>query len=172
MKVNYLKMMPHPEDGKSWLAELTDEDPTFRLKREFQPEIENGVWDIYDGFYQVHGQVANITPFHKEYVRVKDGKMQRRLDVRYMLGHLAEIKAFEDQRLDRIKHQIKLELEDIYKQAPYEAVLLSIEKQKDDLDMVENSSQALGGLAQLRKQKDYIIKQFQTTFENQTTWME
>lgn len=170
MKVNYLKMMPSPEDGKRWLAEITDEDPTFRLKRDFQPEIKDGVWDIYDGWYQVHGHVANITPFHKEYVLVRDGKMQRRLDSRYMMAHLNDIKAFDNKRLERIKYQIKLELDDIYKQAPYEAVLLAMERQSDDLDLIENSSQALAGLSQLRKQKDYIIKQFQTNFQNQTTW--
>lgn len=164
LKPQYLNLMPNVEDEKRWVAEITGRDETFVLKRDFQPEASPGVWEMYDGWYQIHGQVEGITPFQKEYVRVLEGKMTRRLPFRYVVQQIPEIMAMEDQRKDRLKHQIGIVFEEIIEAAPYEQVRESIEMQRDDLDMVETSEQLLNGLKVLRQRKDSIIKQYNDAF--------
>lgn len=171
MKPNYIQLQASSEDGKRWIAEITGDDEVFRVKRDFQPEMPGGIWEIYDGWYQIHGQVANVTPFQKEYVWVRNGQMERNLSFRDVMYHLDEIKAAEPQRLERIKQQIVAEFNDIHLAAPYEQVGEELERQKEDLDFIENSSQAIAGLATLRKRKNEMIKQYQKIYENwQDEW--
>lgn len=119
---------------------------------------------MYDGWYQIHGQVERITPFQKEYIRVLDGKMTRRLPFRYVVQHIPEILDMEDERKDRLKHQIGTVFNEIIEAAPYEQVREAIEMQRDDLDMVETSEQLLNGLKVLRQRKEGIIKQYRDAF--------
>lgn len=119
---------------------------------------------MYDGWYQIHGQVEGITPFQKEYVRVLDGKMTRRLPLRYVVQHTPEILDMEDERKNRLKRQIGTVFNEIIKAAPYEQVREAIEMQRDDLDMVETSEQLLNGLKVLRQRKEGIIKQYRNAF--------
>lgn len=166
MKPKYIQLQPSAADGKRWVAEITGDDEVFRLKRDFQPEQPNSVWEIYDGWYQIHGQVAGVTAFQKEYVHVKDGMMQRNLNFRTVVEHLDEIIAAEPLRLQRIKQQIITVLDDIRAQAPYEQVGEAIERQKEDLDFIETSSQAIAGLAMLLKRKQQMIDEYNKTFKN------
>ena len=119
---------------------------------------------MYDGWYQIHGQVEGITPFQKEYVRVLDGKMTRRLPLRYVVQHTPEILDMEDERKNRLKRQIGPVFNEIIEAAPYEQVREAIEMQRDDLDMVETSEQLLNGLKVLRQRKEGIIKQYRDAF--------
>lgn len=166
MRPQYLNLMANEEDGKRWVAEITGEDPTFKLKRDFQPEISSGVWEMYDGWYQIYGIVAGITPFQKEYVRVKDGKMTRRLSFRYVLEHLPEIKASEPERMERLKFQNKTLLDEIKEAVPDDMVSEEIERQKDEMDFMDSSEQLLEGLKALIKRKDGIIKEYKKVVEN------
>lgn len=160
LEPQYLQLMPLGEEQKRWVAEITGKDETFILKRDFQPEKTPGVWEMYDGWYQIHGQAPGITPFQKEYVRIKDRKMTRRLDFRFVLSHVDEIIAAEPQRKERLKHQIITVLNEIKTEAPYELVAEEIERQKEDLDLVDTADQLLGGLKVLLKRKDSIVKQY------------
>lgn len=160
-----LPLLPIGEDEKRWVAEITGDDETFVLKRDFQPEIRTGVWELFDGWYQIHGQFPGISPFQKEYVLIQNGHMTRHLDFRYMIRELPRIKAYEDQRKERLIYQINKEFDDIYEQAPYEGVEEALIRQKEDLSMIETSSELLSGLDVLLKQKDQIIKQYQLHFD-------
>ncbi|MFL2144172.1 hypothetical protein [Ruoffia sp. FAM 20857] len=166
LKPQYLQLQPSAADEKRWVAEITGDDPTFILSREFQPEIEPGVWAMYDGWYQIHGQTPGITPFQKEYVRVLDGKMTRRLDFRFVKEHVPQIKAAEPERKERLKHQIISVFNEIKAEVPHELVDEAIMQQQEDLDMVETSQELLGGLKVLLKQKDRIIKSYKEAVEN------
>lgn len=165
MIVNYLHLSPSFVDNKCWVAEIVDRDPTFKLKRAFQPEVKPGVWAMYDGWYQIHGDVAGITPFQKEYVRILDGKMTRRVPYKQVLGDLEAIIAFEPQRIERLRHQISVVLDDIMAQAPYDRVLLDMSHQKDELSLVDSSDELLAGLRTILKRKDPIIKRYIELFD-------
>lgn len=160
-----LPLMPIGEDEKRWLAEITGEDETFVLKRDFQPEIRPGVWEIYDGWYQIHGQFPGITPFEKEYVLVQNGQMSRHLGFRYMVQALPHIKAYEEKRKERLAYQINQILDEIHEAAPYEGVEEALLSQKEDMSMVETSSELVNGLRILLKQKDAIIKRYQKYYD-------
>ena len=160
-----LPLMPIGEDEKRWMAEITGDDETFVLKRDFQPEIRPGVWEIYDGWYQIHGQFPGISPFEKEYVLVQNGQMTRHLDFRYMISALPQIKAYEEQRKERLAYQITKILDEIYEAVPYDGVSDAILSQKEDMSMVESSSELVKGLANILKQKDDIIKKYQTYYD-------
>ncbi|AMB98501.1 hypothetical protein AWM75_00175 [Aerococcus urinaehominis] len=153
-----LKLAPLSEDSRAWLAEITDEDPTFKLRRDFQPEIRPGVWQIYDGYYQINGLYPGISPFIKEYVVVKDGRMTRQVPYRQILAALDEIKAMENQRKDRLRQQISQILDTFYDQAPCQEVEEMIIQQKDEMAMADTSQELLAGLTSLLKQKDQISK--------------
>lgn len=167
MKPQYLRLSPNIEDEKRWVAEITGKDETFIVKRDFQPEKATGMWEIYDGWYQIHGQAAGVTPFKKEYVRVKDGRMARGLGFRYVLEHIEEIIANEPERMDRLKQQIKTILDEIKIEAPYEQVAEAIDSQKEELDMVETSEQLLDGLKALLKRKEGIVKTYNDALKDQ-----
>ena len=143
-----LPLMPIGEDEKRWMAEITGDDETFVLKRDFQPEIRPG-----------------ISPFEKEYVLVQNGQMTRHLDFRYMISALPQIKAYEEQRKERLAYQITKILDEIYEAVPYDGVSDAILSQKEDMSMVETSSELVKGLANILKQKDDIIKKYQTYYD-------
>lgn len=166
MKMNFLYLNPSQADEKRWVAEITGEDPTYKLKRSFQPEHQPGVWAMYDGWYQIHGQVVGITPFQKEYVRIQNGKMTRRLPFRQVMADLPAIIAFEPQRIERLRHQINLELNDIIQQAPFDRVLIEMEQQKDEVSMVDSSDELLGGLTVLKKRKPMMIHHYKELYED------
>lgn len=169
MEPQRLQLLPN-EDEKRWVAEITGEDKVFRLKRDFQPEEGDGIWEIYDGWYQIHGQAPGVTPFQKEYVHVKNGRMLRHLSFGYMVQQLEEIKAAEPARMERLKRQIFRVLDDIKVAAPYEPVEEAIERQKEDCEMIEESGPLLAALTTLKKQKDTMIKEYQKTFANWNEW--
>lgn len=160
-----LPLMPIGPDEKRWLAEITGDDETFVLKRDFQPELKPGVWQIFDGWYQIHGQFPGISPFEKEYVIVQDGHMMRHLDFRYMINELPKIKAYEEQRKHRLIYQITTILDEIVAEAPYEGVEEAMLEQKEAMSMVETSSELLNGLSILLKQKDQMIKRFKNYYD-------
>lgn len=170
MKPQILQLMPNTSDEKRWVAEITGEDPTFKLKRDFQPDDPEGVWEIYDGWYQIHGQAQGVSPFNKEYVHVKDGRMTRHLHFRVVLAHLEEIKAAEPIRMERMRKQIYKILNEIKQAAPYEPVEEAMERQKEECDLTDEPDQLLGAIAVLKKRKTSIIKDYQKTFENYQEW--
>lgn len=171
MKAQRLFLMPSEQDEKRWVAEITGEDKVFRVKRDFQPEISEGQWDIYDGWYQIHGTANGVSPFTKEYVHVKEGRMLRHLPFSYVLGHLEEIKAAQPQRMERMRKQIYAILNEIKLAVPYEPVEEAIERQKEDCDMCDEPEQLLVALSTLLKRKEAMIKEYQKTFENwQQDW--
>lgn len=83
-----------------------------------------------------------------------------------MMQELPKIKAYDSQRLERVKHQIRLELDEIKEAVPYEPAAEALERQKEDLDMIESSSQAIASLGMVRKRKAVMIKQYNDHFEN------
>ncbi|UUX33591.1 hypothetical protein [Fundicoccus culcitae] len=165
MQVNYLHLTPSFSDNKCWVAEITDRDPTFKLKRAFQPETTPGVWAMYDGWYQIHGDVVGITPFQKEYVRISGGKMTRRVPYQDVLEAVDAIIAYEPERIERLRHQITLVLDEIIAAAPFDRVLLDMSHQKDELSMVDSSEELLNGLRTILKRKDAIIQRYKDLFE-------
>ena len=169
MKAQTLQLVPHEEDGKCWIAEITGEDEVYRLKRDFLPEESAHVWEVYDGWYQIHGQAPGVTPFIKEYVRVKNGRMLRHLNFSYMIQHLDEIKAMEPARMERMRKQIYEVLDEIKKAAPYEAVEEGMERQKEECDMCEEAEQLSAALRTIKKRKDNMIKELQDKFATMKT---
>lgn len=165
LKPQYLQLLPNEQDEKKWVAEITGEDKVYRVKRDFQPE-EDGIWEVYDGWYQIHGQAPGVTPFNKEYVHVKDGRMLRHLPFRTVIQHLDEIKAAEPQRMARMRKQIYKMLDEIKTAAPYQPVEEAMERQKEECDMVDEPEQLLNALAILKKRKKIMIKEYQKAFEN------
>ncbi|WP_373786295.1 hypothetical protein [Jeotgalibaca porci] len=170
MKPQILHLMPNTTDEKRWVAEITGEDPTFKLKRDFQPDGPEGVWEIYDGWYQIHGQATGVSPFNKEYVHVKNGRMLRHLNFRYVLAHLEDIKAAEPERMERMRKQIYVMLDEIKREAPYQPVEEAMERQKEDCNMTDEPDQLLGAIAILKKRKNAMIKEYHKTFENYQEW--
>ena len=166
MEAKHIQLVAAGPDEKVWIAEITDDDETFKLKRDFLPEKESGIWDIYPGWYQIQGLVPGLEPFQKEYVKVEHGEMTRFLNFRWMLQELPKIKAYEPQRLERVKHQLHLELDEIKAAVPFEPVAEEIERQKEDLDFLENSSQAIASLGMLRQRKASMIKQYTEFFQD------
>lgn len=161
----YLTLSPMP-DEKMWVAEIAGDDPTFKLKRIFLPQIQPGVFEIYDGFYQVHGIYPDISPFNKEYCLVEDGHMQRHLQQWEVIQQLPKIKAAEPLRQERIKHQIKGILNEIYQKVKHELVFEDLMYQIDQLDSLENAEQLTGAFNQLIRQKDRMILQYKKALEN------
>lgn len=170
LKPQILHLLPNTTDEKRWVAEITGEDPTFKLKRDFQPDSPEGVWEIYDGWYQIHGQAAGVSPFNKEYVHVKDGRMLRHLNFRYVLAHLDEIKASEPERMERMRKQIYAMLDEIKREAPYQPVEEAMERQKEDCDMTDEPDQLLAAITILKKKKAAMIKEYQEVFANYQEW--
>lgn len=171
MKGQLLQLFPLEEDGKCWVAEITGEDKVYRLKRDFLAEESQGVWEIYDGWYQIHGQAPGVSPFQKEYVHVEEGRMLRHLNFPYVLHHLDEIKAMEPQRMERMRRQIYAVLDEIKEAAPYEPVEEGMEKQKEECDLCDEPEQLRGALYTIKKRKKTMIKELQEKFSNyQKEW--
>ncbi|MGH2119141.1 hypothetical protein ACRCJ0_13835, partial [Aerococcus sp. L_32] len=78
---------------------------------------------------------------------------------------LPQIKAYEEQRKERLAYQITKVLDEIYEAVPYDGVSDAILSQKEDMSMVESSSELVKGLANILKQKDDIIKKYQTYYD-------
>ena len=163
MKPNILQLLPRSADEKRWVAEITGEDPTYHLKRSFVQEEGEGVWEIYDGWYQIHGECPGVTPFSKEYVLVKEGRMHRHIPYRVVLGHLEEIKAMGPQRMERMRRQIYAILDEIKREVDYEPLDEGIERQKEDVDMADDPDQLHNALNLLKKRKKEYIKQYLKT---------
>ena len=159
-----LLLSPHPEDEKVWVAELTGPHETYRLNREFLRPDESGIYNIYDGWYQMHGDFEGITPFTKEYVTVHDGQMTRGLQSHEMIHQLPAIEAYKDQRLQRLKQQIYEELDELYDLFPEEEVAEQILYQKDEAGMETDVSRLYEALAELIRRKPAIIQQYKKYF--------
>lgn len=153
------------QEGKKWVAEIIDEDPTFRLKRMFLPEIKTGTFAIYDGFYQIYGQHPGISPFVKEYCRVEQGHMQRRLAFYEVVNHLPAIKAAEPQRIQHLKEQIFQVLAEILQAVDHEMVQEDLMYLKEQVEDVGDSQSLNSGLAQLLKNKELMIADYQAKIE-------
>lgn len=164
MQSHYLELSPH-EDGKRWIAEITGPDEAFGLKREFQPEITPGVYQIFDGYYQIHGIFPGITPFQKEYVIVQDGQMTRRVSYQVIRQNIPAIVAYTPQRKERLIYQIKEQFKEIYEAAPYYFVQEELLQQEESLGMVDTSEALLQGLTTILKQKDQMIAYYQKAHE-------
>lgn len=154
-----LYLQPH-EDEKLWVAEITGPDPTFKLKRNFLPQIAPNEFAIYDGYYQLHGIHPGITPFTKEYCIVQDGKMQRGLRAGHMLEQLPAIQAMQPLRVERLRFQIRKLLDEIADEVQHERVAEDILYQKEELGLVEDIDQLYGALATLIRQKDRMIQTY------------
>lgn len=148
-------------DGKMWVAELIGPDPTYRFQRIFLPEIEEGVFLIYDGIYQIYGCHPQVSPFNKEYCRVVNGHMERRLDPRRLQALLPEMVAREDQRRDRIKQMIRGKLEEVKTAFPHEQVNEAIDHQIDYLNEVEGSAALMQAYHQVNRQLPMMIADYQ-----------
>ncbi|MCZ0717399.1 hypothetical protein [Aerococcus kribbianus] len=153
------------KDGKKWVAEITGEDPTFKLKRTFLPEINPNTYAIYDGYYQIYGQCPGISPFEKEYCWVIDGHMHRHLSFRQVLGQLDQIKALDDQRTERIKVQIKAVLDAIANELDHELVDQDMAFQKESIDFMDDFDALAAGYSQLIKQKEQMIQRYQNKLD-------
>lgn len=160
----YLTLSPG-EDGKVWVAEIIGDDPVYRLKRIFLPEVEPGVFEIYDGYYQIHGIYPGISPFQKEYCKVINGHMERRIPVRYFYQEIEKIKSLDDQRLARLKYQINQHLQEIAQQLDHPWVSEEISYQLDQVDSLSDVEMANAGLSQLLQRKDSIIKHYHKSLE-------
>ena len=57
-------------------------------------------------------------------------------------------------------------MDEIKAAVPFEPVAEEIERQKEDLDFLENSSQAIAGLGMLRQRKASMIKQYTEYFQD------
>ena len=157
-----LTLLPHPQDQKQWIAEITDKDETYRLKRQFLP-LEDDHYRIYDGWYQIHGNFLGAeTPFTKEYCYIQKGQMKRNIPYRQIISDLPRIIEFESTRIEQLKDYITDQLDDIYKQVPYEFVQEAILEQKDQLSLIHTSQELYQALHQLLRQKSRIIKQYET----------
>lgn len=167
IKPQMLQLQPNKTDDKCWVAEITGDDPTFRLKREFLLEDSAGWYAIYDGYYQIHGECPGVSPFTKEYCVVQDGHMRRYLNSREVMASLPQIIAAEPVRMGRLRHQILEVLDEIKTACPHEQVEEAIDRQKEDIDMVDTSEQLRAGLAQIKKQKEDIIKQLQQRYQQE-----
>lgn len=158
----------HPnDDEKKWVAEITGEDPAFKLKRTFLPEIEPNTYEIYDGFYQIHGTCPGVTPFQKEYCVVENGHMQRRWHFGQVMQKLDTIKAMEPQRIQRVKQQLNTQLDAIKAALNDERVDEDIMYQKEQIDMMDEFDQLASAYSQLMKQKKDIIKRYEEQLANQ-----
>jgi len=100
----------------------------------------------------------------KEYIRIKDGKVRRNLAFRELVESLDEIKAGEGPRTERMRKEISAILDEIKAAAYCEPVAEGIEKQKEDLDMVDEPDQIRNALYMLKKQKQNYIKQYRKMF--------
>ncbi|WP_124059512.1 hypothetical protein [Vaginisenegalia massiliensis] len=160
----YLNLTPN-EDNKKWVCEIVGEDPVFRFKRAFLPEMAEGQFAIYDGVYQIHGIYPGISPFNKEYCLVRDGHMQRHLTFSMVQECLPAILANQESIKERVKFQIKQQLAGIEEAVDHELVKEALEHQIDQLDDLTEISQLYACLAQLIKQKDSLIRQFQKQVE-------
>ena len=159
-KPQILSLSPH-EDGKQWVAEITGDDPIYRLKRIFLPEFEPGFYQIFDGVYQIHGIYPGISPFVKEYCVVHEGKMERRIPVQAVYRMIPQLKKYEEDRIQRIKHQIQTVFEEIIQEVDHEIVREAVIFQLESLDDVNDSGQLMQGLGQLLKQKTAMIQEYQ-----------
>lgn len=155
------------EDDKLWLAEIVDEDPTFRLKRLFLPAYEKGKYLLYDGVYQIHGVCDGITPFNKECCLIHQGKMQRYLAMSQVLSLLPAIKDFEGQRLQRIKSQIRQILAEIGQTADHPLIQENLDYQSQMVDDLDTSEAANACLTQLIKEKDRMITYYTQLLERE-----
>lgn len=149
------------EDGKKWVAEIVGPDPTFGMKRIFQPEVEANVYELFDGIYQIHGIYPGITPFEKEYTQVKDGHMTRRLDYRWVRSIAPQLAMEAPARADRVRWQIKRILAEIQDHLDHELVRESLLSQQDQLQDVEEQETLTHILSQLIRDKAKIIKHFE-----------
>lgn len=159
-----LQLSPADSESKCWVAEITGEDEVYKLKRDFIPEEPEGGWILYDGWYQLNGTVPGVTEFRKEYIRIKDGKVRRNLAFRELVESLDEIKAGEGPRTERMRKEISAILDEIKAAAYCEPVAEGIEKQKEDLEMVDEPDQIRNALYMLKKQKQNYIKQYRKMF--------
>ncbi|WP_373757665.1 hypothetical protein [Jeotgalibaca porci] len=92
------------------------------------------------------------------------------MNFRYVLAHLEDIKAAEPERMERMRKQIYVMLDEIKREAPYQPVEEAMERQKEDCDMTDEPDQLLGAIAILKKRKDAMIKEYHKTFENYQEW--
>lgn len=160
IKPQILTLYEH-EDGKKWVAELVGADPIYKLKRDFLPEIEPNTYELFDGFYQIHGIHPGITPFTKEYCRVINGQMTRYLSFREMLGWIPQMEALMLVRMANIKEQIIGQLDSVNAQFDHYLIQDEIMYQKEQVDLVDDAAQLNQILAQLIRQKPRMIKNFQ-----------
>lgn len=164
LKPQYLKLEAH-EDGKYWVAEIIGDDTVYRLQRAFIPEIEKGLYEIYDGYYQIHGLHPGITPFTKEYCIVQNGHMERRIPVQRFYQEIQAIKDLEGVRLPRVKQQIKDQFQSIIDEIDQDWIRDEMDYQWDQVEMMTDSAQAIAGLSQLIHSKDKIIARYQAMAE-------
>lgn len=149
------------DDGKVWVAEIIDEDKSFGLKRIFLPQVQPGVYEMFDGAYQINGIHPGITPFKKEYCLINKGHMERRVPFGSIIEILPYLKKFENERKRRIEFQIRTILKDIAAEFNHEQVNEEINYMQEQLQDLETSEQLMATFAQLLKRKDAIIKSYQ-----------
>lgn len=155
----YLDLMPG-EDGKVWVAEIAGDDAIYKLKRVFLPQIKEGVYEIFDGAYQIHGIHPGITPFNKEYCLVNHGHMERRVPFGSMIEILPYLKQYEPVRCQRIKFQITEQLQSIRNLLNHDLVTEDIHYMIDQLDDLEGSQELTQTLTQLIKRKPQMIEDY------------
>lgn len=147
------------------MAELVGPDPTFKLQRDFLPEMSENHYELFDGFYQIHGTHPGITPFTKEYCRVENGEMTRYLSFRKMLAWIPQMQALEPVRYEQVKSQIVRIFDEMADELDHPWVRESIMYQKEDIDLAENSQELRRALNQLIRQRPSIIKQYKEKLE-------
>ena len=81
MEAKHIQLVAAGPDEKVWIAEITDEDETFKLKRDFLPEQESGIWDIYPGWYQIQGLVPGRSEVRQSRTWRNDAFSEFPLDV-------------------------------------------------------------------------------------------
>lgn len=147
------------------MAELVGPDPTFKLKRDFLPETYANEYELFDGFYQIHGTHPGITPFTKEYCRVDNGQMTRYLSFREMLAWIPQMESLKPRRVQNIKGQIIRQLDEISGKFDNYLINDEIMYQKEQVDFVDDPDQLRQALSQLVRQKPKMIKNYEKQIE-------
>lgn len=160
-----LNLHPHTEESKCWVAEITGEDPVYKFKREFVQANPPGTWQLDDGWYQINGLVIGVADFSKEYVQIRGQQMRRHLTYHDITEDMEAIKENESHRVERMRKEITLILDEIKEAAYCEQVVEGIDLQKEDLDMCDEPDQIKQALFQLRKRKQEYIDKYRKMFQ-------
>lgn len=160
-----LFLLAHETDDKKWVAEITGEDPVYKLQRSFLRESTENEYVLYDGYYQIYGIHPGITPFDKEYCRVSQGQMTRYLTYQQVLQALPEIIARSHERVERYQKLIITGLDEMAQQLDHELITEEIQYQKEEVLFNQDEQELKQAYDFFNSQRPKMIKQYQERLE-------